>query len=258
LITDTNVTLSRWPFRRLPGDDPADLVARLRKRNVTQAWAGSFDALLHEDIGGVNTRLAADCRRYGAGLLLPFGTVNPRLPDWKEDLRRCIEVHHMAGIRLYPNYQGYSITDPVFAELLGLASARGIVVQLAVSMEDERTQHPLLRVPETALPPVADLVRKIPGLRLQILNSRGVTPKMLDTLSSAGNVYSDFSIVEGVHGLANLVKQAQERVVFGSHFPFFYFESSFLKLKEAGLTEAQRTALLSANAKKLLDGGKKA
>src|SRR4029453_11042197 len=84
LITDTNVNLSRWPFRRLPGDDPADLVARLRKHNVTQVWAGSFEALLHEDVAGVNMRLAANCKRYGEGMLLPFGTVNLRLPDWKE------------------------------------------------------------------------------------------------------------------------------------------------------------------------------
>ncbi len=37
MIVDTNVYLSRWPFRRLPGDEPADLVAKLRSRNVTQA-----------------------------------------------------------------------------------------------------------------------------------------------------------------------------------------------------------------------------
>jgi len=42
VIIDTNVNISRWPFRRLAGDETPDLVARLRKRNVEQAWAGSF------------------------------------------------------------------------------------------------------------------------------------------------------------------------------------------------------------------------
>jgi uncharacterized protein len=63
VIIDTNINLSRWPFRRLKGDETPDLVRWLRSRNVTQAWAGSFDRLLHKDIGGVNARLAG---RYTA------------------------------------------------------------------------------------------------------------------------------------------------------------------------------------------------
>src|SRR5262245_48747999 len=81
MVIDTNAYLSRWPFRRLTGDEPADFVVRMRKYGVVQAWAVSFDGVLHRDVGGVNARLAADCKQHGAGLLIPFGTVNPKLPD---------------------------------------------------------------------------------------------------------------------------------------------------------------------------------
>ncbi len=37
MIVDTNISLSRWPFRRLPGDEPEKLVATLRHRGVVQA-----------------------------------------------------------------------------------------------------------------------------------------------------------------------------------------------------------------------------
>jgi predicted TIM-barrel fold metal-dependent hydrolase len=252
LITDTNVSLSRWPFRRLPGDEPADLVARLRQRDVTQAWAGSFDALLHEDIAGVNARLAADCQRHGSGFLLPFGTINLRLPDWKEDLRRCVEEHRMLGIRLHPNYQGYALTDFAFAELLGLAAARGVVVQCAVAMEDERTQNPLVRAPEISLAPLPALVSRTPKLRLQILNANHPAPDLMKALLAAGNVYFDFARTESVRGLSNLVTQAPDRVVFGSHTPFYYFESALLKIREAALDEKQRRAVFTANAARLL------
>jgi uncharacterized protein len=253
-LTDTNVTLSRWPGRRLPLDETPALVARLRSQGIKQAWAGSFEGLLHKDIASVNARLAEDCRKNGRGLLVAFGTVNPVLPDWEEDLRRCHEVHKMPGIRLHPNYQGYKLDDPVFARLLDLAAGRGLLVQLVVTMEDERTQHPLMRVPHVDVAPLLALLASRSNLRVVLLNwSRGVSIALLAKLSAAGQVYFDIATVEGVGGVANLLKQVPgERVVFGSYAPFFYLESAVLKLKESVLSEAQATAIRTGNARRIL------
>src|SRR4051812_4003664 len=61
-IIDTNINLFDWPFRRLKYRDTKGLVAKLKKHRVTQAWAGSFEALFSKDINGVNERLAAECK----------------------------------------------------------------------------------------------------------------------------------------------------------------------------------------------------
>jgi predicted TIM-barrel fold metal-dependent hydrolase len=254
VIIDVNVSLSRWPFRRLIGDEPADLVARLRKRNVVQAWAGTFDGLLHKDLAATNARLARDCRTYGPGFLVPFGSINPKLPDWQEDLRRCHEVHQMPGIRLHPNYHGYKLDDPAFRELLKLAVARKLLVQLALCMEDVRVQHPLMQVPPVDFTPLADLMAAQPQLRLVILNSSPTLPvERLQKLSAAGEVYFDFATLERVGTVARLAAQVSyPRVLFGSNYPLYYFESALLKVQESGLTEAQTKAVFEENARRLL------
>ncbi|HYM10710.1 MAG TPA: amidohydrolase family protein [Bryobacterales bacterium] len=248
MIIDVNVTLSRWPFRRLPFDDPAALVSKLRSSGVSEAWAASFDALLHKDLAASNTRLAADCERYGPGFLLPFGTVNPKSPDWQEDLRRCYEQHRMRGLRLYPNYHQYTLDDPSFAELLSLAARRGLLVQIALAMEDERTQHPLLRVPPVNPAPLAQIASAMPGLRLVILNHNRLAPAAIPAAASL-----DIAMVEGVGGVGRFVASfSSSRVLFGSHFPFFLLESALLKVRESALPAAQENDLLASNARRLL------
>ncbi len=253
-LIDVNVNLSRWPLRRLRGDDTPALVKMLRNQGVTQAWAGSFDGLLHKDISAVNTRLAEECRNHGRGLLFPFGSINPKLPDWEEELHRCVEQHSMPGIRLHPNYHGYKLDDPDFARLLRRATDRGLIVQLALMMEDERMMHPLMRVEPVDTAPLADLVKATPGLRLALLNALGkLRGKPLSNLITAGEVYVEFSMLEGVGAVSSLLAQVQtERVLFGSHAPLFYFESSLLKLKESPLNEDQLLAIRHRNAKRLL------
>jgi predicted TIM-barrel fold metal-dependent hydrolase len=256
MIIDVNVHLDRWPFRRLPCDEISKLLDKLGSQGVQQAWAGSFDGLLHEDIGGVNARLAEVCDNQKPGTLVPFGSVNPKLPDWAEDLRRCDEDYHMPGIRLHPNYHGYLLDDPALAELLALAEERNLIVQLVVRMEDVRTQHPLMQVPDVDLTPLAKRIKMHPSLRLVLLNALRTTPgQLVAQLLAAGNVYFEIAMLEGVGGIGKVLGNIPlDRLLFGSHMPLFHLESAILKLRESDLTEAQRDAITHKNARRVLAG----
>jgi predicted TIM-barrel fold metal-dependent hydrolase len=252
-LIDVNVNLARWPLRRVVGDEAAALVARLQSQGVAQAWAGSFDGVLHKDIASVNARLVEECRRHGDGLLVPFGSINPKLPDWEEELRRCAETYHMRGIRLHPNYHGYKLDDPDFARLLRMAAERGLLVQLAVLMEDRRMMHPLLQVEPPDLKPLTSLVKQVPGLRLVLLNSSTVLrDKSLLDLIDAGEIYVDIAMLDGIGGLGNLLRTVpMQRVLFGSYAPLFYFQSALLKLKESPLSDDQLRVICHENARRL-------
>lgn len=249
-LIDTNLTLGRWPLRRLPLDETPALVTKLAAHGVAEAWAGSFDGLLHRDISFANARLAAECRRHGRRILLPFGCINPVLPDWQKDLKKCKQEYAMRGIRLYPNYNGYKLDAPFLAELLDAASEQRMIVQLVMSMEDERMQHPPMQVPHVDASPLPDLLQSRPQLRVVLLNwSRALKAGLLPKLAATGQVWFDIATLEGVGGVANLMKQVPpKQILFGSCAPLFYFESAALKLKESALSDEDLAAIKSGNA----------
>lgn len=250
---DTNVTLSRWPLRSLPCDDTSKLVTKLHKHGVTSTWAGTFDGLLHKDLRTANSRLVADCRDNGGGILVPFGSVNPLLPDWEEDLRVCADDHHMPGIRLHPNYHGYKLDDPRFARLMTLATERALIIQIVVHVEDERMMHPLMRVEPVDVAPLMDLLPRWPEARVVLLNALNrLDGDQLARLAAAGEVYVDIAMLEGVGGIERILASVpQSRILFGSHAPLFYFESAELKLRESLLGGAQLAAIRYQNAESL-------
>ena len=245
-IIDTNVSLFQWPFRRLPLDDTAALVGGLRHLGITQAWAGSFEGPLHRDLSAVNQRLVNECARYSE--LVPMGTINPGLHGWEEDFHLCCEKHRMTGIRIYPNYHQYTLDDPRCVQLLNSAAENHRLVQIVVAMEDVRTQHQLVQVPDVDLSPLTKLLPSIPELRVQILNARSSQPA-LSQIAAWPSVFFDTSRFDGTDGVAKLLSMTSKRqVVYGSHSPFLTPESALIRVHESDLSEADLRALLWENA----------
>jgi predicted TIM-barrel fold metal-dependent hydrolase len=255
-IIDVNVTLGQWPTRRVPCDDLRRLVEKLREHNVVEAWVGSYDGSFYEDLTDVNNRLAADCRAVRQLRLLPFGEINPLLPNWQDELQRCAAHHRMPGIRLHPNYHGYALDDPEFGRVLKLAAEKNLIVQLAVLMEDERMMHPLMRVPPVDLAPLAAIVEQTPGLRLVLLNAlKGPRDENFMRLLNAGAVYCEIAMLEGAGAVEQLITEVPaDRILFGSHAPNLYFESALLKLKESALPAPIVRTVSQQNARRLQPG----
>lgn len=261
-IVDTNVNLFAWPFRKLKYGDTAALVAKLKKHRIVEAWAGSFEALLHKDINGVNERLATECRDRGAGLLRPFGTVNLAWPDWEDDLRRCHETFKMPGVRIYPGYQPFDLAHPDIRRLVAMTRERGLLLQVAFAMEDSRVHHPVLALTPVTSTPLVEVLQAEPGARVQLLHFSG-SPNGSDLrqLMTQTSATIDFSRWEGNGAVGRMIGTAPnssggrvplERVMFGSHAPYFPVETAILKLIESPADATQLHAIMQGNARKLL------
>lgn len=239
-MIDVNCNLGAWPFRHLRLSDLQQLRDGMQELGFTQLWVGHLDSLLHRDLQSVNERLAEMVRSANDEFLIPFGAVNPVLSDWEEDLRRTKDDFRMPGIRLHPGCHGYLLDDPRVHTLMTMAVEKELAVQVVVSMEDERTQHPLYRIPSISIDPVAVLCRSFPAARLMILNAfRTVTPAQAAQTTSESSVLFDVAMAEGIEGLARLVEVfPAERLVLGTHAPIFYPDSAVLKMTESGLPES--------------------
>jgi predicted TIM-barrel fold metal-dependent hydrolase len=270
-VTDTNIHLFQWPFRHLKYGKTDALVAKLQRHNVGQAWAGSYEALLFKDMAGVNERLAEECAARGGGLLIPVGGINPLLPGWDEHMRRCQEVHGMRVIRLHPAYQGYTLGEPVFARMLEAAADRRLIVQIALLMEDIRVQLPLFPAPLVNPGPLVPLLTKLPHAQVQLLHGfAGMRLPRSRALFDLPNVTVDISGIEGTGALGALLagnlpsdwfggfvrggpKLPVERLLFGSHAPYFPIENALLKCFESPLSRPQMQAIFAGNASRLLN-----
>ena len=252
-IIDTNVSLFQWPFRRLSLDDTESLEKKLRSLGVTEAWAGSFEGIFHRNLAEANARLAKECRDHP--LFVPIGSINPSLPGWEDDLRRCFEEHKMIGIRLHPNYHGYSLSSPAFARLVNLVSEAGRFIQLVVAMEDTRTQNEQLRVEDVDLSQLVTILKSNSLARIQLLNHRP-RASFLTQIAELPGIYFDTARVEGTDGVPSLVESVKpDRVLFGSHSPFLIPEAALIRTHESGqLDHAALNAVLSRNAERLRQG----
>ena len=262
LITDTFIHLFSWPFKSLSHSSTSALVAKLRSHGIGEAWAGSFEALLHKNLDHANARLYEECILTEKAFLVPIGSVNPHFPDWKEDLRRCSEVYQMRGIRIHPMYQMVDLDGVAFRDLVAEATKRKMFIQVAGDLEDRRHHHPLTSVTDQSFAPLLDVAKDIPAATIQLLHwNTHVSPTLLRNMIEQTNILFDISRIEGAGELGRLidgeswngleVNVPASRFLFGSHAPYLALEAALLRLFEHPIDDGSLRSIMTDNAKNL-------
>ena len=251
---DSNANLGKWPFKHLDLDSPFNLEKKFKALGITKSLVGNLEGLFHNDIGGVNQRLVDWCANIKEVHFLPSGSINPTLTGWQRDLDNCKTKFHMRSIRLHPNYHGYDLQDPRFFMLLEKAASGGLLVQIVLRMEDERTQHPLLRIQPVDLKPLVEAIAKVPGAKVQLLNTnQDILSQTSMALARSKRVFFDIASLEGTQSLPKVIRSLGiHALCLGTHAPLFVPESALLKIHEGNLPKEEENLIRFGNMEQIL------
>ena len=172
MIFDVNAWLGVWPFRSLRDTTPAELVARLGRSGIDMAAVSQIEAVFHRNPQPANEKLAKSVAPF-ADRLVPMATINPTIPNWRDDLAACAETLGMKGVRLFPQYQGYEASGPETRAVLEACAERGLPVSIPHRLEDTREHHWIDPGKTVGLDQIAELVAAVPTATIIVPNARG-------------------------------------------------------------------------------------
>jgi predicted TIM-barrel fold metal-dependent hydrolase len=257
MIIDVNASLGPFAFRRLRNNTSDGLLRLMDSRKIDKAIVASASAITYRNPQAGNEEVDDEAGRH-RDRLIPFSVINPTYAGWEDDLRICREDFGMRGVRLYPKWQNFGLSDARCLELVHAASERGMIVSIPIRVEDPRERSWLVNIPDLALDDVAGLIKSCPQARFLILNGLGFrnTPLGRKTGGLTANYCLEMSRLTALldDELGSLIRDlGGERIVFGTGMPFSYPDPALLKLQVMSAGEEDRQRIAWKNIAQWLD-----
>ena len=126
MLLDMNAYVGHWPFKQLQYNTCDALLERMNKFGVDVSVIANLNGIFYKNTQSANEELYDEIKsnRRFRDSFIPFAVINPIYAGWKQDIEVCISKMGMKGIRLYPKYHDYELTDPACIELV--KTARGV------------------------------------------------------------------------------------------------------------------------------------
>ena len=252
MIIDVNTYIGHWPFRRLRYNRAEDLVRRMDNKGIDNAIVSSLHGVFYKNAHASNKELSLAVRPF-RGRLIPFATLNPTYPGWREDLQRCAQDLGMRGLRLYPGYHGYAIGDEPFLELVKAAADLGWPIQIPQRLVDRRQRHRWDLAEDITAAAYSALTALCPDAKWMILSSLGLDGRIFSPEASLLIDICRYDAVlrRSIQGLIDSI--GIEYLAFGTGMPFKVPEAALLKLELLDLTPEDRECIAWRNAAWMLD-----
>jgi predicted TIM-barrel fold metal-dependent hydrolase len=250
VIVDFCAYLGHWPLYQLPISNATGLLQVMDRCGISAAWVSLVDGPFLLNPQEANERLS-DLVAQHLDRLYPVGTINVNLSGWCDDVLDGIQRLKLAGFRLYPTYHDYALDSEEVIALATMLTEYQRPLFVAAFIDEERFQHPAIRVPPISLASMANLVHHVPQTTL-VLNNLKVEEAMTllerpDLLLD--NVFLDVNAMDmPFNGLAQLIEcHGSDHLVYGSQIPFLYPEATLALVQESGVPQSATDAILGQN-----------
>lgn len=213
----------------------ADLVREMRHFEVSKAILFALDNEL------ARKAVVSYPERF-IGYVWP----NPHDADAIGLVKRAIKEWHFRGVKLHPLMHAFLPTDEEVIPIVEFAEKEHIPVAI-------HSGHPPFSLP-WSIGELADLYPRVRIVMLHMGHAHGVyIQAAINTARKYDNIILETSGVSMHSKIREAVERVgEERVVFGSDYPFHDYSVELQKVKVAELNQRQMTKVLHENATRLL------
>lgn len=256
MLVDINAYVGHWPFQQMQYSTPEGLRDRMNRFGVDLSIVANLNGIFYKNTQSANEELHEMVK--GDDRFIPFAVINPCYAGAMDDLEICHREFGMKGIRLYPKYHDYALTDPACLALTRRARDLGMVVALTLRMVDFRQRSWLDIKEEWSLRDVMPLIRAVPDAKFMILNiANGPVLSEEDTaLFRKTNVLMDTSGRALINLPDLLSRYGETKFAFGTHAPVQDYLTGLLRidsLRDSEVSPHVRSLMRSENVRRMLE-----
>jgi len=242
MLLDINASVGHWPFQHHNYNTCETLLDRMNRYGVNVSVISNLNGIFYKNTQSANEELYTEINsdKLFRDRFIPFAVINPIYAGWKDDLDICASKFGMKGIRIYPLYHDYDLTDTSCIELVKIARDKNLVVALTLRMVDSRPRSWMDINKEWALKDIIPIVNAVPDASYMILNVANNTELNDEETALLKNCKIVFDTSgRNISDLGDLlIKFGKDKFAFGTHSPILDYVTGRLRIESLRESEA--------------------
>jgi predicted TIM-barrel fold metal-dependent hydrolase len=228
----------------------------MNENGIDKAVVSSINAIFYKNCQSGNEELSVETQEY-RDRFIPFATLNPMYPGWKDDFQVCVEEFNMKGIRMFPHYHNYKLTDDASMRLIHEATQRSMPVSIPMRMVDRRQRHWLDSARDLSLSEFEEIIKQCPETAFILAegvgweNSQLVKDEFFKSCKFLIEISRLTSVLqESIPRLLDVL--GATKLAFGTGIPFKYPRPAMLKMEILEASEEVKERICWRNVVEIL------